>query len=180
MEIKVCPYCGSHNYAKAIYCSSQGCHQSLSDVPITIMDDDKVHLVRETASSMPWLNRYKTKDTGRKLGLSCLGVIITTCCLGNLLFSPITFGALFDSYTSAGQKFLAVLGAGAMGILLIGLPVWLLGWLWFWPLIDCIKNEPSIGNERLIWILVTLFGGGIGGTIYLLTRRSQRIEKYGH
>ena len=51
---------------------------------------------------------------------------------------------------------------------------------WIWMLIDCIKNEPSEGNDKIIWVLVIVLTGWIGALIYLLARRPKRIEKYGH
>ncbi len=51
---------------------------------------------------------------------------------------------------------------------------------WIWMLVDCITNEPSEGNDKLIWALVILFAHGLGAIIYFLARRPDRIEKYGH
>lgn len=51
---------------------------------------------------------------------------------------------------------------------------------WIWMLIDCVQNEPKEGNDRIVWLLIILFGHGIGGLIYLLARRPERIAKYGH
>jgi len=46
--------------------------------------------------------------------------------------------------------------------------------IWIWALIDCAKNEPSVGNEKLIWILIILFTHLIGAMLYLLIRRPMR------
>ena len=51
---------------------------------------------------------------------------------------------------------------------------------WIWMLVDCIKNEPSEGNDKLIWALVILFAHGLGAIIYFMARRPTRIETYGH
>jgi len=51
--------------------------------------------------------------------------------------------------------------------------------LWIWMLIDCAMNEPSTGNEKLVWILVILFMHGLGALIYLLARRPARMAQYG-
>jgi len=51
--------------------------------------------------------------------------------------------------------------------------------LWIWMLIDCATNEPSEGNEKIIWILVIVLTHLIGALIYLLARRPQRIQRYG-
>jgi len=52
--------------------------------------------------------------------------------------------------------------------------------LWIWALVDCVKNEPETGNERLIWILLVALLHWVGALIYLLVRRPQRIQQLGH
>jgi TctA family transporter len=51
--------------------------------------------------------------------------------------------------------------------------------LWLLALIDCVKNESSIGNTKIVWALIILFLGGFGGLAYLLFRRPQRIQEFG-
>ena len=46
--------------------------------------------------------------------------------------------------------------------------------LWIWTLIDCIKNEPDVGNERIIWVVVIAAANWIGALIYLIVRRPKR------
>ena len=50
---------------------------------------------------------------------------------------------------------------------------------WIWMLVDCIKNEPSEGNEKIIWVLVIIFTHWLGALLYYLIRRPQRIARYG-
>lgn len=50
---------------------------------------------------------------------------------------------------------------------------------WIWTIIDCATNEPSEGNEKVIWIIVIVFTHWIGSLIYILVRRPQRIRLYG-
>lgn len=57
-------------------------------------------------------------------------------------------------------------------MVLVGLP------LWIWMIIDCATNEPS-GTDKIVWILIVLLGGCIGGAIYLLARRPKRIQQFG-
>jgi hypothetical protein len=45
---------------------------------------------------------------------------------------------------------------------------------WIWTIVDCASNEPSEGNDKLIWILVILFVGIIGSIIYVAVRRPER------
>ncbi len=69
-----------------------------------------------------------------------------------------------------------VFGLLFMGfIALVSLGVFI---FWIWMLVDCATNEPSEGNEKIIWILIIIFTG-IGALIYLLVRRPQRISQFG-
>ncbi|MCH9652603.1 MAG: PLDc N-terminal domain-containing protein [Planctomycetes bacterium] len=49
---------------------------------------------------------------------------------------------------------------------------------WVWMLIDCLKNEPSTGNDKIIWGLVIAFTG-IGALLYYFIRRPERIKQTG-
>ncbi len=51
--------------------------------------------------------------------------------------------------------------------------------MWIWMLIDCLQNEPSTGNEKVIWVLLMVFLGIIGSMLYYFIRRPQRIEQFG-
>ena len=46
-------------------------------------------------------------------------------------------------------------------------------------LIDCIQNEPSEGNDKIVWLLVILLLQWIGAVIYFLVRRPQRMRDLG-
>ena len=46
-------------------------------------------------------------------------------------------------------------------------------------LVDCAQNEPSEGNTKIMWILIILFGLGVGPLIYFLVRRPERISMFG-
>ena len=46
--------------------------------------------------------------------------------------------------------------------------------LWIWVLIDCIKNESTEGNERIVWVVVIAVTHWVGALIYLIVRRPQR------
>jgi hypothetical protein len=50
---------------------------------------------------------------------------------------------------------------------------------WFWSLVDCLSNEPSQGNEKLVWLVVILLLGPFGSLLYLCIRRPQRIRDAG-
>lgn len=51
--------------------------------------------------------------------------------------------------------------------------------LWIWMIVDCAINEPSEGNDKLIWILIIVLTHWIGALIYLLVRRPKRIQEVG-
>jgi len=50
---------------------------------------------------------------------------------------------------------------------------------WVWMLIDCLKNEPSEGNDKIIWVLVIIFASIFGAVLYYFVRRPDRLEQYG-
>lgn len=65
------------------------------------------------------------------------------------------------------------------------IPIWLsiiigLTVLWIWVLIDCIKNEPTEGNERIVWVVVIAAAHWIGALIYLIARRPKRKKLLGY
>ncbi|MFQ3548283.1 MAG: PLDc N-terminal domain-containing protein, partial [Armatimonadota bacterium] len=41
---------------------------------------------------------------------------------------------------------------------------------WIWMIVDCIQNEPKDGNDRIVWILILIFTGVLGGLLYLFIR----------
>ncbi len=51
--------------------------------------------------------------------------------------------------------------------------------MWIWMLVDCLQNEPSTGNDKVIWVLLMVFLGVIGSLLYYFIRRPQRIEQLG-
>jgi hypothetical protein len=50
---------------------------------------------------------------------------------------------------------------------------------WIWMIVDCATNEPSEGNDKIVWILVIVFTHWIGALVYYLVRRPNRIAQYG-
>ena len=51
--------------------------------------------------------------------------------------------------------------------------------LWIWTLIDCIKNEPYEGNDKVVWVVVIAVTHWIGALMYLIVRRPQRQATLG-
>jgi hypothetical protein len=72
----------------------------------------------------------------------------------------------------------AFIGMWEMLLLVFPLGFAALGF-WIWMLVDCIQNEPSEGNDRLIWVLVIVLTNWIGALIYLIVRRPQRRAQLG-
>lgn len=48
-----------------------------------------------------------------------------------------------------------------------------------WMLVECVTREPSLGTERLIWVLIILFVPFVGPLLYYVVRRTERIRTYG-
>ncbi len=69
----------------------------------------------------------------------------------------------------------------------IGLGVFAIGGLFsllyfvfsIFTLVDCAQNEPTEGNSKITWILIIIFGLGVGPLIYFLVRRPERISMIG-
>jgi hypothetical protein len=51
--------------------------------------------------------------------------------------------------------------------------------LWIWMLIDCLSNESSEGNDKIIWALVLIFTHGLCGLLYYFIRRPERKRLLG-
>ena len=51
--------------------------------------------------------------------------------------------------------------------------------LWIWALVDCLRNEPSQGNDKIVWALVIVLTHWLGGLLYLIVRRPKRIRELG-
>ena len=81
---------------------------------------------------------------------------------------------------------LGVFGAGLFGL---GIPELLfllflmfgIGGTIFWVLVlvDCLKNESSQGNDKIVWVVVIVLAHWIGALIYLIVRRPKRIQEQG-
>lgn len=73
------------------------------------------------------------------------------------------------------------MGILGLGMMCLALPVAIAAFaFWVWMLVDCGMNEPSEGNDKVIWILVILLVPvPIGALIYFFARRPERIALYG-
>ena len=70
-----------------------------------------------------------------------------------------------------------------MVVLMFMLPFALIGLLgtvfWVWMLVDCLTNESSEGNDKIIWAVVILMTHLLGAALYYFIRRPARIEELG-
>jgi hypothetical protein len=48
-----------------------------------------------------------------------------------------------------------------------------------WMIVDCALHESRVGNERLIWIIITVFVPYVGAVVYYVVRRPERIRTFG-
>jgi hypothetical protein len=46
---------------------------------------------------------------------------------------------------------------------------------WVWMLVDCTTKESDQGNNKIVWMLIILFGNIVGALIYMFVRRPQRL-----
>ena len=51
--------------------------------------------------------------------------------------------------------------------------------LWIAALISCLTKESSTENTKVAWAVVILFTHFLGGLLYFLVRRPQRIRELG-
>lgn len=45
---------------------------------------------------------------------------------------------------------------------------------WIWMIADCIMHEPSVGNDKLVWIILMICLPVIGSLLYFFLKRPQR------
>jgi len=69
---------------------------------------------------------------------------------------------------------MANFGAAELLIILLILSGPLL--LWFWEIIDILKNDFKGSSDKIIWLLVVFFLPFIGLLLYLLIGRGQKIK----
>ena len=93
---------------------------------------------------------------------------------------------MIEILMNTGDAMSTALAGGFFGMYGIFMLVWclfaILGLvgliLWIWMLIDCLKREFKGENDKLLWILVILFGGIIGGAIYyfMIKRKEDKLK----
>lgn len=60
---------------------------------------------------------------------------------------------------------------GTCFVALVGLALFA---FWVWMLVDCAQNEPSEGNDKVVWIIIIAVTGILGAALYFFVRRPNR------
>lgn len=47
---------------------------------------------------------------------------------------------------------------------------------WIWMLVDCVTQERSEGNDKLVWLVVIVATKLVGAIIYFFARRAPRLR----
>lgn len=50
---------------------------------------------------------------------------------------------------------------------------------WIWMLVDVIQNDKDEDGQKVVWILVVVFGSTLGAIVYLAARRQPRRKAEG-
>ena len=50
---------------------------------------------------------------------------------------------------------------------------------WIWMIVDCAMNEPSEGNDKIVWILILVFTQLLGSLLYFFIRRPNAAASTG-
>jgi prolipoprotein diacylglyceryltransferase len=50
---------------------------------------------------------------------------------------------------------------------------------WIWMIVDCATNEPSEGNDKVMWLVIIVLLHLIGAAIYYFARRPEHIRAVG-
>ena len=45
---------------------------------------------------------------------------------------------------------------------------------WIRILLDCVRNEPDTGNDKVVWVIIIVFTQIIGALMYYYVRRRPR------
>ncbi|HMD89090.1 MAG TPA: PLD nuclease N-terminal domain-containing protein [Anaerolineaceae bacterium] len=207
MKVKICPKCGGHNLDTALFCANPACSEALSVSNTIELDERSVHFISSTseeeklrlsqtpapsvANSNSSMGENKANDTPPSQNNSRSCSEIVSGCIGVIVVIAIVF-ALIVGISSLSQgssigeglnnliaTFVATLGGGLGTLLILGCGLSPLIFT-IWTMVDCIKNEPNSGNDKIIWVLIILFLNFIGSFLYILIRRPERKRQYGY
>jgi hypothetical protein len=91
-------------------------------------------------------------------------------------FLPLAVG--YGLFYLVGACLLLLLYVTIAGLLLMTVVVGTI--IWIAALVSCLKNESSSDNTKIVWALVILFTHFVGGLLYFIVRRPQRLKELGH
>ena len=49
---------------------------------------------------------------------------------------------------------------------------------WVWMLVDCLTRRSLQGNDKLIWVIVIVFGHFLGALVYFFVGRSANRRRF--
>jgi len=93
---------------------------------------------------------------------------------GSFYFNMIDLFLLFAEVQSSGGIVFIVFALLMVGFVFASIAFCI------WMLVDCVQNEPSEGNDKIVWLLVILLLQGLGALIYFFVRRPARMRELGH
>lgn len=73
---------------------------------------------------------------------------------------------------------LEVISGGVAGAVLIAILGAIVTAFWVLVLADAATNEPSQGNEKIVWVIIIIFTYVIGAALYLAVRRPVRLADH--
>jgi hypothetical protein len=118
-----------------------------------------------------------SKTTCSKLAGGCvLAVIVIAAVIA--IIAGFSSGSIRDGIQNMFSTFFASLGGGLGIILVLGCSFAPLIF-WIWTIIDCVQNEPTAGNDKIVWLLVIFFTNFIGALLYIIIRKPERKRLYG-
>ena len=121
-----------------------------------------------------------------------VGAIIFAATLLSLAMALVVSG-VFTYRRNMGRSVVAVAvasGAGILATIVLGMmeiiPVQASGPLlimefgliatifWVWMLAECATKESSLGNDKIVWVMIILFTHVLGAALYYFLRRPER------
>ena len=118
-----------------------------------------------------------SKTTCSKLAGGCvLAVVVIAAVIA--IIAGFSSGSIRDGISNMFSTFFASLGGG-LGLILVLACSFAPLIFWIWTIIDCVQNEPSAGNDKIVWLLVIFFTNFIGALLYIIIRKPERKRLYG-
>jgi hypothetical protein len=113
-----------------------------------------------------------------KIILGCFGTLLAVACLGSLIAtqsSSYPGTTPIDAFAQWLRNFAGIFG-GSLGVFLLFCCPFIPLIFWIWALIDCITNEPSNTNDKIVWVILIVVTNFIGALLYVIIRRPERQQ----